>query len=49
PEQWQRFCEGDPKISGFFVGKVMKATQGQADGKVVAGLLADRVPNAAKE
>ncbi|MTA64120.1 MAG: Asp-tRNA(Asn)/Glu-tRNA(Gln) amidotransferase subunit GatB, partial [Actinobacteria bacterium] len=30
PEQWQRFCEGDPKISGFFVGKVMKATQGQA-------------------
>lgn len=49
PEQWQRFCDGDPKISGFFVGKVMKATQGQADGKVVAGLLADRVPNAAKE
>jgi aspartyl-tRNA(Asn)/glutamyl-tRNA(Gln) amidotransferase subunit B len=49
PEQWQRFCEGDPKISGFFVGKVMKATQGQADGKVVASLLADRVPNAAKE
>ena len=49
PEQWQRFCEGDPKISGFFVGKVMKATQGQADGKVVTGLLTERIPTTAKE
>jgi len=49
PEQWQRFCEGDPKISGFFVGKVMKATQGQADGKVVTALLTDRIPTTAKE
>jgi aspartyl-tRNA(Asn)/glutamyl-tRNA(Gln) amidotransferase subunit B len=49
PEQWQRFCEGDPKISGFFVGKVMKATQGQADGKVVTGLLTDRIPTTTKE
>ncbi len=49
PEQWQRFCEGDPKISGFFVGRVMKATQGQADGKVVAGLLSERIPTAPKE
>ncbi|MFZ4668010.1 MAG: Asp-tRNA(Asn)/Glu-tRNA(Gln) amidotransferase subunit GatB [Microthrixaceae bacterium] len=39
PDEWQRFCEGDGKITGFFVGKVMKATQGKADGKVVTGLL----------
>jgi aspartyl-tRNA(Asn)/glutamyl-tRNA(Gln) amidotransferase subunit B len=39
PDEWQRFCEGDGKITGFFVGKVMKATQGKADGKVVTSLL----------
>ncbi|CAN5462160.1 hypothetical protein BH10ACT3_BH10ACT3_24090 [soil metagenome] len=39
PDEWQRFCDGDPKITGFFVGKVMKATQGKADGKVVTSLL----------
>ena len=42
PDEWQRFCDGDPKITGFFVGKVMKATQGKADGKVVTALLNDR-------
>jgi aspartyl-tRNA(Asn)/glutamyl-tRNA(Gln) amidotransferase subunit B len=42
PAEWQRFCEGDGKITGFFVGKVMKATQGKADGKVVTGLLGRR-------
>ena len=39
PEEWQRFCDGDGKITGFFVGQVMKATRGQADGKVVTELL----------
>ena len=42
PEEWQRFVDGDPKITGFFVGKVMKATQGKADGKVVTSLLQSR-------
>ncbi len=42
PDEWQRFCDGDPKITGFFVGKVMKATQGKADGKVVTLLLQAR-------
>jgi aspartyl-tRNA(Asn)/glutamyl-tRNA(Gln) amidotransferase subunit B len=42
PDEWARFREGDPKIGGFFVGKVMKATQGQADGKVVNDLLRQR-------
>jgi len=43
PEQWDRFCGDDPgdakKMAGFFTGQIMKATQGQADGKVVAQLL----------
>ncbi|MCO5318776.1 MAG: Asp-tRNA(Asn)/Glu-tRNA(Gln) amidotransferase subunit GatB [Microthrixaceae bacterium] len=42
PDEWQRFCEGDQKITGFFVGQVMKATRGQADGKVVTSLLNSR-------
>jgi aspartyl-tRNA(Asn)/glutamyl-tRNA(Gln) amidotransferase subunit B len=39
PAEWQRFCDGDAKVTGFFVGQVMKATQGKADGKVVTALL----------
>ena len=39
PDEWQRFVEGDQKVMGFFVGQVMKATQGQADGKVVSARL----------
>ncbi|MDE0116648.1 MAG: Asp-tRNA(Asn)/Glu-tRNA(Gln) amidotransferase subunit GatB [bacterium] len=39
PDEWSRFCEGDNKLTGFFVGQVMKATQGRADGKAVTQLL----------
>lgn len=42
PDEWQRFCEGEQKLQGFFVGQIMKATQGQADGLAVAKLLAER-------
>ena len=42
PDEWQRFCDGDAKVTGFFVGQVMRATQGKADGKVVTALLAAR-------
>jgi aspartyl-tRNA(Asn)/glutamyl-tRNA(Gln) amidotransferase subunit B len=42
PEPFQRFKDGDQKVTGFFVGQVMKATQGKADGKVVTRLLQDR-------
>ncbi len=45
-EQWTRFVEGDDKVrgklTGFFVGQVMKATKGQADGKAVTALLRER-------
>ncbi len=43
-DEWERFVGGDDKtrgkLQGFFTGQVMKATRGQADGKVVAQLLA---------
>ena len=42
PEPFQRFKEGDQKVTGFFVGQVMKATQGKADGKAVTRLLQAR-------
>ena len=42
PDEWSRFCEGDAKLTGFFVGQVMKATQGRADGKAVTQLLNSR-------
>lgn len=44
PDEWGRFCEGDGKVTGFFVGQVMKATQGKADGKAVTALLNARKP-----
>lgn len=39
PDEWERFVGGDGKVTGFFVGQIMKATKGQADGKVVTQLL----------
>ncbi|MBN2623189.1 MAG: Asp-tRNA(Asn)/Glu-tRNA(Gln) amidotransferase subunit GatB [Acidimicrobiales bacterium] len=46
PDEWTRFVEGDDKargkLTGFFVGQVMKATKGQADGKAVTALLRER-------
>jgi aspartyl-tRNA(Asn)/glutamyl-tRNA(Gln) amidotransferase subunit B len=42
PEQWERYVGGEAKLAGFFVGKVMAATKGKADGKAVTALLAER-------
>ena len=46
-DEWQRFVDGDDKargkLQGFFTGQVMKATKGQADGKVVSQLLRQRL------
>jgi aspartyl-tRNA(Asn)/glutamyl-tRNA(Gln) amidotransferase subunit B len=43
PDEWARFVDGDDgdrkKMQGFFTGQIMKATRGQADGKVVNQLL----------
>ena len=44
PDEWARFTAGDDgdrkRMQGFFTGRVMKATKGQADGKAVGLLLA---------
>ena len=42
PEAWEKFCAGETKVAGVFVGAVMKATRGQADGQAVTELLAQR-------
>jgi aspartyl-tRNA(Asn)/glutamyl-tRNA(Gln) amidotransferase subunit B len=43
PDEWTRFCEGDEKLAQFFIGQVMKLTNGQANGKsVIAELQARR-------
>jgi aspartyl-tRNA(Asn)/glutamyl-tRNA(Gln) amidotransferase subunit B len=46
PAEWEQYCAGDDKarkkLSGFFTGKVMKATKGQADGREVARLLSEK-------
>ncbi|MEY4131176.1 MAG: Asp-tRNA(Asn)/Glu-tRNA(Gln) amidotransferase subunit GatB [Actinomycetota bacterium] len=43
PQEWTDFCSGDDKrrgkLQGFFTGKVMKETKGQADGKLVNEIL----------
>ena len=42
PDEWARFCDGDGKMQGFFVGQIMRQTGGQADGKAVNQLLQQR-------
>jgi aspartyl-tRNA(Asn)/glutamyl-tRNA(Gln) amidotransferase subunit B len=45
PDEWQRYRDGDDKargkLTGFFVGEVMRATKGKADGKLVTARLRD--------
>ncbi|MGH9222862.1 MAG: Asp-tRNA(Asn)/Glu-tRNA(Gln) amidotransferase subunit GatB, partial [Acidimicrobiales bacterium] len=42
PGEWDRYRTGEDKLAGFFVGKVMAATHGKADGKAVTSLLRER-------
>jgi aspartyl-tRNA(Asn)/glutamyl-tRNA(Gln) amidotransferase subunit B len=39
PAAWSRYLAGEDKVAGMFVGKVMKATDGKADGKTVTAIL----------
>ena len=39
PKQAQQLRDGQEKLAGFFVGQVMKATQGRADAKTVGDLV----------
>ena len=38
-KQWDEFVAGNDKVAGFFVGAVMRATGGKADGKAVTAAL----------
>jgi aspartyl-tRNA(Asn)/glutamyl-tRNA(Gln) amidotransferase subunit B len=46
PDEWATFQTGDDKargkLTGFFMGKVMQASKGQADGKAATALLRSR-------
>ena len=46
PKEWEDFRTGDDKargkLTGFFMGKVMQASKGQADGKTATALLRSR-------
>jgi aspartyl-tRNA(Asn)/glutamyl-tRNA(Gln) amidotransferase subunit B len=46
PDDWAQFVAADDKarkkLSGFFTGQIMKATQGQADGRAVNEILTRR-------
>ena len=42
PADWASYVGGNDKVAGMFVGKVMKATRGKADGKAVTALLQQR-------
>jgi aspartyl-tRNA(Asn)/glutamyl-tRNA(Gln) amidotransferase subunit B len=43
PAEWERYAAGEAKLAGFFVGKVMAATKGKADGRAVTALLRERL------
>jgi aspartyl-tRNA(Asn)/glutamyl-tRNA(Gln) amidotransferase subunit B len=43
PEQVETYRAGKEGVLGFFVGQVMRETQGKADAKVVSRLLAERL------
>jgi aspartyl-tRNA(Asn)/glutamyl-tRNA(Gln) amidotransferase subunit B len=38
-DEWQRYAAGEDKLAQFFIGQVMKATKGQANGKAVVAEL----------
>ncbi|EQD41742.1 aspartyl/glutamyl-tRNA amidotransferase subunit B [mine drainage metagenome] len=39
PDEWRRYRDGEAKLAQFFVGQVMKATRGKANGKEVIAAL----------
>jgi aspartyl-tRNA(Asn)/glutamyl-tRNA(Gln) amidotransferase subunit B len=48
PDTWAKFAGGEAKAGGFLTGQVMKATNGQADGRAVNGILQERKGAAAR-
>ena len=42
PDAWTKYVNGEEKAAGAIVGRVMKASKGKADGKVVAAIMQSR-------
>ncbi len=42
PSEWARYCQGEDKLSGFFIGHIKAATAGQGDLGAAAALLRAR-------
>jgi aspartyl-tRNA(Asn)/glutamyl-tRNA(Gln) amidotransferase subunit B len=42
PEEFRQLLDGESKVLGFLVGRVMKATAGKADPKVVSSILREK-------
>ena len=42
PEAWAKYLAGEQKALGAIVGHIMKASKGQADGKLVNQMLVSR-------
>jgi aspartyl-tRNA(Asn)/glutamyl-tRNA(Gln) amidotransferase subunit B len=43
PDEVSRYRAGEKKLTGFFVGQVMKRSAGKADPKAIQPLLAKRL------
>jgi aspartyl-tRNA(Asn)/glutamyl-tRNA(Gln) amidotransferase subunit B len=43
PDEAERLRSGDKKLTGFFVGQIMRATQGKANPQVVNKILSDKL------
>ena len=44
PDAWAKYCAGEQKALGAIVGQIMKASKGQADGKLVNQIINTRTP-----
>ena len=42
PDAWSKYCAGEEKAAGAIVGRVMKASKGKADGKIVSAIMQRR-------
>jgi aspartyl-tRNA(Asn)/glutamyl-tRNA(Gln) amidotransferase subunit B len=42
PDAWAKYCAGEEKAAGAIVGRIMKASKGKADGKVVSAIMQSR-------
>ena len=45
PEETKRFKDGEKKLTGFFMGQIMKATKGTADPRLTAKLINQLIDN----